>query len=406
MKFIDKMEPIVKARQNYDVITRECQLYLQSLQKFQVAFKNLSDLDIPEVPTIPNTSFDRVVNEHLNSLLRFSQAFKDFTISLQDDCQTFEKIYQLRQNQRDSKDNDIKALNNNIFSLLDKNNQGSIPDLYDQLYKKTAALKKLCKTKNCPKNDIMDAYNNYSKDLLDYKSKKFKLNKMVDKMQSLIENYIESIRTLESSSRGQLVSEGLRSISIHLNDLGNNIGKSVSSLRAERLDFDNDFKAYREFLNIEFTNIQFAPFNSYSPVRSPGSMLQKSDDVNIYPYQHYILPEYIAQLKAEFKGENANELTVRKGQKVGVLTEKEPSKGWTLCKNLTYKTFGYIPTDFLEKVGQGIVVVKNDLNIDGFDGYSGKILSYISNDGEDKILCEDYCGKRASVPLCDVIVLY
>ena len=74
----------------------------------------------------------------------------------------------------------------------------------------------------------MDAYNNYSKDLLDYKSKKFKLNKMVDKMQSLIENYIESIRTLESSSRGQLVSEGLRSISIHLNDLGNNIGKSVS----------------------------------------------------------------------------------------------------------------------------------------------------------------------------------
>lgn len=413
MKIIDKMEPISKARQNYDVITKECQIFLQSLQKFQVAFNNLSDLPIPEVPTTPNTSLDGLITEHLNSLLQFSQAFRCFSLSLKDDCSNFEKIYQLRQNQRDSTDNEIRSLNDSIINLLDKNVAGNILELRDQLNKKMNILKKSFKTRSKADEsskvkltkELEDAYSSYYQDLLLFKSKKVKLNRMISKMQSLLASYFSTLKTTDSSYRAQLVSDGLRSIAIHLNDLGNNIDKSITALQSEKLDFNSDFTFYAENLNIEFKNISYPQFVNCVPINKPTPTLETSDHVNISPYRYHLIPEYIARLKAEFHSENTNELSVRKNQKIGVLKEKDPSDGWTLCMGLTYKNIGYVPTEFLEKVGLGIAIVKNAQDFSNFDGDSGRMLSYIEKDGEDKVVCEDYCGNRESISVSDVIIL-
>lgn len=421
LKIIDKIDPIAVARQNYDVITKECQIFLQALQKFQIAFNSLADLPIPEIPTLPNTSLDGVINEHLNSLLQFSQAFQLFSLSLKDDCDNFEKIFQLRQNQRESIDNEIKSLNNSIVNLLDKNVEGNILELRDQLNKKINLLRKSFKNrakfgessksqtdeanKTRATSELEKAYSSYYQDLLNFKSKKVKLNRMISKMQTLITNYFSTLRTTDSTYRAQLVSDGLRSIAIHVNDLGNSIDKSLSSLQSEKLEFNNDFTYYAENLNIEFKNIPFPQGVGCIPINRSTASLETSDHVNVSPYRYHLLPDYIASLKAEFKGENLNELTVRKGQKVGILNEKDPSEGWTLCMNLFSKNIGYIPTQYLEKVGQGLAIVKNDQNLDNFDGDSGRLLSFIEKKGEDEVLCEDYCGRRAFIPISDVIVL-
>lgn len=305
--------------------------------------------------------------------------------------------------------------------MLDKNVEGNILELRDQLNKKLNLLKKSYKNRarfgetsksqadetNKAKAtaELEELYSNYYQDLLVFKSKKVKLNRMISKIQTLLTNYYTALRTTDSSYRAQLVSNGLRSVAIHVNDLGNSIDKSLSSLQSEKLEFKNDFTYYTENLNIEFKNIPYPQFVGCVPINKPTTNLEKSDHVNISAYRYHLLPDYIACLKCEFKGENSNELTVRKGQKVGVLSEKDPTAGWTLCMNLAYKNIGYIPTDYLEKVGQGLAVVKNDLNLDNFDSDSGRLLTYIEKDGEDKALCEDYCGRRESIPISDIIIL-
>lgn len=407
MKIIDRIDPIVKARQNYDIITKECQVFLQTLQNFQITLSELLDLPLPKVKTVKGTSLDLMVKEHLNALLQISIAFRNFSVSLQDDSKKFQINFELRQNHRDVIDNEIKVLNDDILNLLDKKSEGNIIKLRDQLKKKASDLKAMANNRNREEatENLKKAYPIYMEDLNFYKSRLAKLNSMITKLQSLIKDYFILLTTTDMSYRTQLVSDGLRSIAIHLNGFGENLEKSVSGLQTRQLEFDRDFTLYAEKLRIEFTDVDYNQFIQCPTVKKPGAKLPLSSDVTTFPYNIRRLPEYIARLKANFEGKNSNELTARKGQKVGILIEKDVFKGWTMCMNLCYiNQKGYIPTEYLEKVGKGMCVLKTDLNVNGFYGFKGSLLSYIEKEGDDKLICEDYAGNQTAIPIENLIV--
>lgn len=404
IKLINNTKPIIKARQDYDIIANESQLFQQSLLKFQIAFNELTDIPNIEVSTDENTSLDKIIKDHLQSLNNFHKAFQAYSISLKNDYESFISNDGLCQYERECQDKEIISINDEIIKMLDKTVKGNFLEIHNQLRDKIKELNKLIKNKSKgkPVPEIQNQYIHYRLLYGKYRLIHTKLNKNIDKLHSLIKGYLQRLKMTSYSRRAQLVSKELRLVSNHLDELGCNIENSVSTLEKDKLNFKDDFTKFIDQKSIEFTTF---PNNfEIDKYHRKSFQLDTSDKVFIWPNYRKKIPDHIVKLKANFTGQNLNELTVTKGQKVGILSEKENFDGWSLCLNLLNEKVGYLPTAYLEKVGKGIVVVKNDLDFDSLESDRGRMLAFIEQKGNE-VVCEDYFGNRATVPLEKVIIL-
>ena len=109
--------------------------------------------------------------------------------------------------------------------------------------------------------------------------------------------------------------------------------------------------------NFETTNPRLLSFSKDSQITVTeidnaglwnGTLDNRSGLFNINMTKPNEPPLYLALISHEFKSNNSNTLSVRKGDVVSVYSDEiEDSPGWAYCQ--LGNTFGYIPTSFLDK---------------------------------------------------------
>ena len=145
--------------------------------------------------------------------------------------------------------------------------------------------------------------------------------------------------------------------------------------------------------------VEFECFNfSFDDIMLPSPFVT-------IPFQHSKLPLYLAIVLEDFEGQNKNELSVKKDEKLFVY--ENPHYEWTLVSN-SKNQFGFIPTKFLDILKERTVLTKgsrlktND-DILSFSPSELLIVKSENEDDKDSYFCENMQGSTGVVHKEEII---
>lgn len=403
-----KNDPIQIANQRFDLISGEYQHLLCNIQQFQKLFLDFSNYEISANPEVPGKSFAELVESHKTVLNNFLNSFDQFAeANLSNSVCGLEQLMQARKKHKEDLDDSINKLKGCINNILSNKTNESISKSYDSLNSYTKQLNSAAKNKPCVVKTI---WPNYYQSLLDFKSKQAKLIRLEKELKSKLKNYFESLRKYEDGFRSQVISTVLGELKSNLNTLADNLNQVATTVKTTEASFEDDFKELIEENDIHFTDFSPPIFGNLTLEKNLAVELKETtvDDVNLRPYLFQILPDHMAKLKYDFiaqnEDKNSQEMSAKKNQKVGVMRGQDFSADWILCMNLSSQTLGFIPSNYIEKVGIGMAVNSKEIEVDNFDAEIGTLLCLIEKQENNQVLCEDYCGNRALISSGDLIL--
>ena len=383
------------------------QMYLQTsknMETFSSAFFNFSSyffgldkIDIPKAEHdclgVPGTLWDGF-DAFVNSMDEFKDSVSILSKSLYNyDYVNFLEICENRLFQKSSIDKTLKTLETgrNEKIILCEQYKKHVDELIETIDNKK---------NKCSKKEM----NMLCQDLMNYNykfiSEREKIRELNDSINSILENYTILLSNIEMNSNVQFVGNFLSRISNRMLELSQNLGNNYTKVTnvVDLINFDTDFKQFTITNNFKFIDLPPPPVERFK-----FSSRFTAPDKQIIPrFLLKYFPLCMAKAKYDFESKSQDELKLTKNQRIFLL--QKPLDGWVLAMQVAYSISGFVPETYIEVIGKGLAVLKKDLNIPNFNGYSKTLLAVLSIDNKT-VKCEDVDGNVANIDNDDLILL-
>jgi hypothetical protein len=181
--------------------------------------------------------------------------------------------------------------------------------------------------------------------------------------------------------------------------LGQRICESGRQLqvRAEAVNFKEDFKFFAQNANLKFIDVSPPPFDRFK-------FSSKYAAPDIYVIERFVmpyLPVAIAEARAHFAAESTDELDLKKGQFVYLM--QHPQNEWVFAMTRAHAKYGFVPSAFVQVRGIGIAVVIKKTQ--AWNGKVGALLILLGVTNADTVRCQDFRGRHFQFPRTSVAIL-
>lgn len=161
-------------------------------------------------------------------------------------------------------------------------------------------------------------------------------------------------------------------------------------------DNGTDFKTEMiNFLSMTGISRRSIPLSFFKPIKVADDSFPIARFLRV-PYNS-ATPMYVVKAKVDFKGENPNELSFKKGQYISLYEQKNNT--WCLASIENNKKMGYIPSEAVESINLPTAITINTKLIgtqDELITVPGMIVIVLEK-GATKCLCQDLFGNKGTI---------
>lgn len=265
-----------------------------------------------------------------------------------------------------------------------------------KLYKKYNSLKTGSNTKTEKQlaDDMLKIPKQYQESVLSTKMAVNVFNKEHSKLMQITKNVLDSIYEMEKRR--------ITFLKNLIQEFSEACLQNPTKVVPFTKDLDADFKTEMiKFLSVSGISRRSIPLNFFEPLKVNDDTFPIARFLRV-PY-NFATPMYVVKAIVDFKGENPNELSFKKGQYISLYEQKNNT--WVLASIENNKKMGYIPSEAVESINLPTAVTINTKligNPDEIITVPGMIVIVLEK-GETKCLCQDLFGNKGTIDTKNLI---
>ncbi|KAH0794742.1 hypothetical protein GPJ56_001289 [Histomonas meleagridis] len=396
----------------YNLVVKICEQTIELFKKYgQPSFDLQQSRYNPQsvedyIPGYPGSLFDAVwqISITMESIhaayTNFATSFKsEELLTLKDTLEKRQKTKSISDMRVNSSEDIDKQLVSSTFTyhtqLLDATNK--IND-----YVSKAVAQKT--SKSSMKRTLTNLWQNYTKFLSDFIPSREALKFSTDEIESATSHHINSINECEVKAKSDICQKVFKPYLEKVGVLVQSIQVTARKLRelSSKIDFDSDFNSFAKTASFRFVDVEAPKFERFKF----SSRFTMPDRIYIPKFKFIYFPLLAAVAKADFEPESKDELPLRKGRRVYLMEAVSAESDWVLALSCGWGKIGFVPTSFIEVIGDKLATLKATYKNPEFADKNEKFIAVLKENEDDETYeCMDESNHTAKISKNDLYLL-